>query len=302
MRKDSITGTAGALAANCIFGLSYYFSRMALDTGTHPLVILQIRFTMAFIVLSLLAAPGAIRVRYRGKPLGRLLLMAVMQPLLYFIFELYGIARTSTALSGVIIGTVPAVVMLASALILRERPTALQWAAGLLSVGCIAVISLIGQHNGTTDLTGILLLTGAVITAAGFNLCSRSVAAQFSAWERTYAMFAVAAVGFLVITPAVLRGQYLPQLAAAVKQPRLWLAIAYLSLLSSIVAYWLYNHATGKIGLVRSSAFSAVITVVSMVTGIFILKEPMTPVQIALCLCIILCIYVVNRPTPAVSE
>lgn len=82
----------------------------------------------------------------------------------------------------------------------------------------------------------------------------------------------------------------------------MWLAIAYLSLLSSIVAYWLYNHATGKIGLVRSSAFSAVITVVSMVTGIFILKEPMTPVQIALCLCIILCIYVVNRPTPAVSE
>ena len=162
MRKDSITGTAGALAANCIFGLSYYFSRMALDTGTHPLVILQIRFTMAFIVLSLLAVPGAIRVRYRGKPLGRLLLMAVMQPLLYFIFELYGIARTSTALSGVIIGTVPAVVMLASALILRERPTALQWAAGLLSVGCIAVISLIGQHNGTTDLAGILLLTGAV--------------------------------------------------------------------------------------------------------------------------------------------
>ena len=42
MHKDSITGTAGALAANCIFGLSYYFSRMALDTGTHPLVILQI--------------------------------------------------------------------------------------------------------------------------------------------------------------------------------------------------------------------------------------------------------------------
>lgn len=297
MQKDSVTGTLGALVANGIFGLSYYFSQMALDTGVHPLVILQIRFILAFAALSLLAALRIIRVHYKGKPLGRLILMAVMQPLLYFIFELYGIARTSTALSGVIIGMTPAVVMAASALILRERPTALQWGAGLISVGCIAAISLIGKQNGTTDWLGILLLVGAVATAAVFNLLSRSVAAQFSAWERTYAMFAVAAAAFLVIAPVALRGQYLPQLTLAVGQPRFWLALLYLSLLSSIAAYFLYNHATGKIGLVRASAFSGVITVVSMFTGIFILHEPMTPAQIFLCLLIIACIYVVNRPT-----
>lgn len=296
MQKDSVTGTLGALVANGIFGLSYYFSQMALDTGVHPLMILQIRFVLAFAALSLLAALRVIRVHYKGKPLGRLLLMAVMQPLLYFIFELYGIARTSTALSGVIIGMTPAVVMAASALILRERPTALQWGAGLICVGCIAAISLIGKQNGTTDWLGILLLIGAVVTAAGFNLLSRSVATQFSAWERTYAMFTVAAAAFLVITPAALRGQYLPQLALAAGQPRFWMALLYLSLLSSIAAYFLYNHATGKIGLVRASAFSGVITVVSMFTGIFILKEPMPPVQIVLCLLIIACIYVVNRP------
>lgn len=298
MPKDSVTGTLGALVANGIFGLSYYFSQMALDTGVHPLMILQIRFVLAFAALSLLAALRVIRVHYKGKPLGRLLLMAVMQPLLYFIFELYGIARTSTALSGVIIGMTPAVVMAASALILRERPTALQWGAGLIGVGCIAAISLIGKQNGTTDWLGILLLIGAVVTAAGFNLLSRSVATQFSAWERTYAMFTVAAAAFLVITPAALRGQYLPQLALAAGQPRFWMALLYLSLLSSIAAYFLYNHATGKIGLVRASAFSGVITVVSMFTGIFILKEPMPPVQIVLCLLIIACIYVVNRPIP----
>ncbi len=299
MQKDSVTGTLGALIANAIFGLSYYFSQMALDTGIHPLVILQVRFTLAFAALSLLAALRVIRIRYKGKPLGRLLLMAVMQPLLYFIFELYGIARTSTALSGVIIGMTPAVVMAASALILGERPTALQWGAGLVSVGCITAISLIGKQNGSTDWLGILLLVGAVVTAAGFNLLSRSVATQFSAWERTYAMFAVAAAAFLVITPAALRGQYRSQLTLAAGQPRFWLALLYLSLLSSIAAYFLYNHATGRIGLVRASAFSGVITVVSMFTGIFILKEPMTPVQIVLCLLIIACIYVVNCPTPA---
>ena len=61
MQKDSVTGTLGALVANGIFGLSYYFSQMALDTGVHPLMILQIRFVLAFAALSLLAALRVIR-------------------------------------------------------------------------------------------------------------------------------------------------------------------------------------------------------------------------------------------------
>ena len=76
----------------------------------------------------------------------------------------------------------------------------------------------------------------------------------------------------------------------------------YLSLLSSIAAYMLYNHATGKIGLVRASAFSGVIPVVSMLSGIFLLGESLTPVQIVLCAAVIGCIYAVNRLDPAAKK
>ena len=299
MKKDALTGTLGALVANGIFGFSYYFSKMALATGAHPLVILSIRFTVAFLAMSLLALCRVIRLRplarVSGGALGKLLAMAVMQPLLYFIFELYALDNTSTAVSGVVIGTVPAVVMLASAVLLHERPGRAQAVFGLLSVACIAGISLIGGHNGSTTPLGILLLVGAVVTAAGFNLLSRSVAGEFTAIERTYAMFAVGAVGFDLLTPLVLRRQFLPALRFAVEQRAVWLAMIYLSLLSSIAAYMLYNHATGKIGLVRASAFSGVIPVVSMLSGIFLLGESLTPVQIALCAAVIGCIYAVNR-------
>lgn len=299
MNRSRLTGTLGAFGANVIFGLSYYFSRMALQSGAHPLVILQVRFTVAFLVLTGLLLLGVIRVSYRHKPLLRLGLMAIMQPLLYFIFELYGIAHSSTALSGAVIGTVPAVVTLCAALFLRERPSALQWSACLLSVGCIVLFSLIGQQNGATDTLGLLLLVGAVLTATAFNLLSRSTATQFSAWERTYAMFAVATLGFGLITPAALGGDYLSQLRLAAIQPDFWGAIFYLAVLSSVAAYFLYNHATGKIGLVKASAFSAVITVVSTVTGVFLLHEPMTLAQIILCAVIILCVYAINRePAP----
>lgn len=81
---------------------------------------------MPFWPWSLLALCRVIRLRplarVSGGALGKLLAMAVMQPLLYFIFELYALDNTSTAVSGVVIGTVPAVVMLASAVLLHERP------------------------------------------------------------------------------------------------------------------------------------------------------------------------------------
>lgn len=274
MKKDALTGTLGALVANGIFGFSYYFSKMALATGAHPLVILSIRFTVAFLAMSLLALCRVIRLRplarVSGGALGKLLAMAVMQPLLYFIFELYALDNTSTAVSGVVIGTVPAVVMLASAVLLHERPGRAQAVFGLLSVACIAGISLIGGHNGSTTPLGILLLVGAV--------------------------------GFDLLTPLVLRRQFLPALRFAVEQRAVWLAMIYLSLLSSIAAYMLYNHATGKIGLVRASAFSGVIPVVSMLSGIFLLGESLTPVQIALCAAVIGCIYAVNRLDPAAKK
>ena len=55
--KNKFAGAAAALAANTIFGFSFIFSKMALSAA-HPLIILSVRFTVAFIVMSLLALTG----------------------------------------------------------------------------------------------------------------------------------------------------------------------------------------------------------------------------------------------------
>ena len=51
--KNDAAGTAAALAANIIFGCSFIFSKKALAVA-HPLMILSVRFTVAFIAMSLL--------------------------------------------------------------------------------------------------------------------------------------------------------------------------------------------------------------------------------------------------------
>lgn len=294
MTKQQMKGSAAALIANTIFGFSFLFSKVALQYA-HPLIILAVRFTVAFVVMNLLWLCGVVKLNLRGKPKKRLILMAIAQPLLYFISELYGINYTSSAMSGIIISLVPVGVILLSTVFLKERPTLAQILFSSLSLIAVIGISVLSNDGGRNHLVGILLLIGAVICAAVFNILSRRESAQFSPFERTYVMFLVGTVGFNVIAPLVLRGDYLSEMATAVTATPFWSAIGYLSILSSIAAFMLYNYATTNISTVKAASFANITTVVSVLAGMFILGDQLSIPQIICCVLIIIGVFGVNR-------
>ncbi len=291
--KKDAAGVAAALAANMIFGCSFIFSKKALSVA-HPLIILSVRFTVAFIVMSLLALCGKFRLNLNGKPKKRLLIMALAQPLLYFIFELYGLSLVSSALSGVIIALVPVAVMLLSVLFLGEKPTLLQGVCTAVSLIGISVMSIISNDGKENRVSGIFLLLAAVLCAAVFNILSRGESERFSPFERTWFMFSVGAVGFNAAAMAALRGNYLQELVSAVGSNDFWIAILYLAVLSSVAAFMLYNYSTTVISATRASSFSNIITVVTVIAGVTILHEHFTPIQYLLCALIILGVWGVN--------
>ena len=294
MIKQQTKGSMAALIANTIFGFSFLFSKVALDYA-HPLIILAVRFTVAFAVMNLLWLFGIVKPKLRGKPKKRLILMAIAQPLLYFISELYGINYTSSAMSGIIISLVPVGVILLSTLFLRERPTVAQILFSSLSLAAVIGISLLSNDGGQNHWIGIVLLVAAVICAAVFNILSRSESARFSPFERTYVMFLIGTVGFNLLAPLVLRGDYVPALTAAVTAAPFWGAIGYLSILSSIAAFMLYNYATTNISTVRAASFANITTVVSVVAGMAILGDQLSIPQIICCVLIIIGVFGVNR-------
>ncbi|MBR4282084.1 MAG: DMT family transporter [Clostridia bacterium] len=293
MKNKIFLGTLGALIANVIFGFSFLFSKLALEVA-HPLVIISVRFTVAFIILNILWAFGVFKLNFKGKPKKKILLMAVAQPLLYFIFELYGIDNSSSAISGVIISLVPIAVIILSAVVLREKPTIIQIIFSLISLVAVGIISIFSNDGNTSSTLGILLLLGAVICAAVFNILSRSESAHYSPFERTYIMFLISTVGFNIISLCALRGNYIPQMVSAVQSTNFWWAIGYLAILSSIGAFMLYNYATSVIDTVRAASFSNLITVVSVLAGIFIMKENLSALQVICCAFIILGVFGTN--------
>lgn len=295
--KKQLMGIFAALTANVIFGFSFIFSKLALEIA-EPLVILSARFTISFFVINILLLTGRFKLNLKGKPKLKLILMGLMQPLFYFLFELYGLSLVSSALSGVIISLVPVLVMLLASVFLKEKPSFLQFVCTALSIIGVSAISVISNDGSKNYLLGVILLIGAVVCAAFFNVLSRHESKNFSPFERTYMMFLLAAAGFNAISLVRYRGEYLLKLFEAAKAPEFLIAVFYLAVLSSVVAFLLYNYSTTQINVLQSASFSNIITVVTVLAGILILKERFGILEYILCVLIILGVWGVNAFTP----
>lgn len=295
MKKSKKRGTAAALIANIIFGFSFLFTTLALETGASPLILVAARFTVAFLVLAVLCLLGVVKINLRGKRLFPIILMGLCQPFLYFIFETYGLKFVSSSISGVIISTVPIAVILIHCLFFGGRVTVRQGAFSALSVvGVIAVSILSNKGEMRFSYGGAALLLLAVLSAAMFNILSNRESENFTSVERTFVMFAVAAVGFNLLAPAVLQKNYISELTFAFSQPMFSVSVAYLAVVSSVAAFLLYNFAASNITVVEAASFSSVISICSVVAGITILKEKADIWQILCCAVIILGVWGVN--------
>ena len=263
--------TKGMIAASfayIIFGLSYLFSSMALDIAD-PALLLTARLTVTVNALNILVLTGVIRLNLRGKRLIEPILVGLIQPVLYFFLENHGLKYTSTAFTGMVSSVSPACTALLGALMLREKPTAKQWLFIALTVSGVALVSL-GGSGGENTWLGCVCLLGAYATGSFYSIFVRRLSKTYTPQELTYVMFTVGFVCFLGFS-LIQRGAALPgALIAAFAQPRFTAAALYLGVGSSVVAYMLANYSLAALPVARSTIFTALSTIVSVLSGVII--------------------------------
>ena len=292
-----------ALLASAIFGMSFMFSKLALEVAK-PTVLLAFRFAIAFGAMSLAILVNAIvgKVRgkalfafsLKGKPVGSLVLLGLIQPVLYFFCENYGILYTSSAVAGTIIAVVPIACILMDVLVLHEKVTRRQVICAVLCIGGVALIYMGGETH--ISLLGLLLLLMTVGCDAAYYTLSHRAAEKFTAFEVTYVMFTV---GMAFFIPAALiqgAGHMAETFLPAMESGAFWGAVIYLGLVSSVVAYFLLNFATARLTVSEASLFSNVTTVVSVLAGVVLLKEPFGVWQMLGVAVILVCVYAANVP------
>lgn len=274
MKKQTI-GMLEATAASALFGFSYLMCSIAFEYIT-PEQLLCVRYVLAFAVMTLLLLFRLIRVNYRGKPVKKLCLMGLLYPVIGFLCDNYGTYYTSSAMAGSIMAAIPVVTMVVSLLVLRERVNRRQVLCALLAVAGAIFISA-GNFADGTSLNGVLLLLGAALTNSLFTVLNKKYAAIFTVEEKSYFQIGMGAVSFaLLALPGILRGEFD---RAVWKTPLLWMAICYLGILVSVVALLLLNDAIRKITPTQSAILSNLVPVISVVSGVLILHDAFTPLQ-----------------------
>ena len=244
-------------------------SKIALEElGAFELLFL--RFALATIIFALLVAFRIIKVSYRGKPLGQLLVVCLFQPILYFTLETFGIKECSTSTAGLVIGGIPVAVALLAWLILNEKTSPMRMVSLLVSLSGVGFIAL-SINGGENTLSGLLLLIGAMASASLYNVFTRKSSQSFTPMETTLAMMLSGALvfGLFVFFQAPPEGSLSLWQRAAPVLP----AIAYLGVLSSVVAFFLVNFNLSRLTASQASVFSNLSSAVSVAAGVFFRGE-----------------------------
>ena len=102
MEKRSYLPEIAATLMATIFGMSFMFSKLALANHT-PIELIAHRFLLAFLIMSILVLFKVIKIDLKGKNMKNLFLLSFAQPILYFIFESYGIKYSASSQAGIMI-------------------------------------------------------------------------------------------------------------------------------------------------------------------------------------------------------
>lgn len=295
MKNNKYLPYFAGIAISIIFGMSFMFTKQALDSfGTFHL--LAFRFTLAALILSFLALIGVIKVELKNKPIKKLLLLCFFQPIAYFIFETIGVKLTSSSQAGMMIALIPVVVTLMAVVFLKETPNKIQIFFIFVSVlGVLFIIAMSGNLNAGGNLLGIAVLMGAVLSGGIYNILSRKLSRHYNAVEITFIMMWVGAICFNII--AVFNSITHGTLGSYFNGFSSWQAVSailYLGILSSICAFFMLNYMLSKLTASNSAVFSNLTTVISIIAGVFIRHEPFYWYQLAGGILIILGVWGTN--------
>ena len=293
-------GMLAAGIAYAIFGVSYLFSKMALEAA-EPVTLLCCRFFVTVVVMNLLVGFRLVKMNLKGRNLLGPVLLGISQPILYFVLENYGLKYTTTSFTGMVSSVGPVFTAVLGALMLKERPNIKQWLCIAVSISGVMMVSL-GGSGGENTLAGCLCLLGAYLCGSIYSILVRKLSKDFSAFELTYVMFTE---GFLFFAALLLMqngAETGAVLLSALSHSRFIISALFLGGVVSIGAFLLVNYSLARIPVARSAIFNCMSTLFSVLAGVVVMKDPFTWVSAAAFVLMMAGMWGVNRFADRMEE
>lgn len=207
--------------------------------------------------------------RYKGRDFTLLMILGFLSvPINQFAF-LYGMKFTTATEAAILYSTTPVLVLLFSAIYLKEKLTMPKIVGTILAFGGVVVIVLDkGAGIGLSHLEGDFFVSIAVIAWTLYTVLGRKLILKHGALNSTIYTALFGSAMFLPVGIWSSIGYSYTALTGGQ-----WMEILYLSLITSIVGYVLWYAALSKIEASKAAVFSNGQPVMTAILGYFFLGQ-----------------------------
>jgi drug/metabolite transporter (DMT)-like permease len=206
-----------------------------------------------------------------------ILLLGVMGSLVYQVLFLVGMNDTTASNTGLLVATVPLWTAVIASLSGIDRIRSSAWVGLTVAFAGTAVIALEGGDLdlAVDHLRGNAMVLGAMLLWAAFTVLSKPALAMMSPIRLAYLTSLVVMPGHVALALSHLEPVVEGRLSAGA-----WESIAYSGLLSTGLAYVLWNDSVRKVGPSHTAICNNLVPVVAVLASWVWLGESITLTQI----------------------
>ncbi len=247
--------------------------------GYHPMQVIFGRMFIASLCF-VIFIPSFRRLNWRQRDLKYLLIMAICEPCLYFIFEARALVLTSASQAGMITAIMPLLVAILAWGLLKEHITRQTLAGFMLAILGACWLSLASDTNtaAPNPMLGNFYEFLAMVCAAGYTVALKHLTSNYPPLFLTAFQ---AFVGSLFFLPFL----FLPGIGVPTSINTVpLLAVVYLGTFITFGAYGCYNYSLSRIPASQAAGYVNLIPVFSVLLGMLILGETLNLTQGLACL------------------
>ena len=260
------------ILVNTLWGLSFIFSKTALEEGMPTLTLAFVRYVIACCILLpiCLRSEGGVRL---GAWAPRAFVTTLLGITVYYFFEYTGLRLTTASAASLILSLVPMLTLLWRVVFAREHISLMRWGTVLLSLlGAFLVIGA-DVSGGSLAMLGNLMMICACLCWVGYIFVSPRLMEACSALRVTTWQALAATLTFLPFA-LMERGSWTSISAKA------WLCIGVLAVFCSAICYVLYGVAIRSVDSLTVSLTININPIAACLGGFLFLDERLTALQL----------------------
>ncbi len=257
-----------------IWGMAFVALK-AMEEYLSPVNLTLLRWFIAGgVFVALLPVMGRLKTAFEIRDLPRFVVVSFAVVVCYHLLLNFSEASISAGLAGLLVSLSPIfTVLLSYGFTGEERRREVVFAVVLALTG--ALILFAGTAGGSSSFLGMLEAIGSALSFAVYAVLSKPLVNKYGARSLTVWVFIA---GTVMLLP-LLSGSFVSQVQ---KMPIAgWVAILYLSVLSSVIGYMLFYVLLERGTVSRLSIQLYLVPVVSVIGGALLLSESLTVYMIA---------------------